>query len=91
MNSDVSVLLADGFDDALIGVAQRFGWLEPVAVYDLDKCLEIIMRDGCTYEEAREHFDYNVIGAWVGEQTPIYVRRPCDECGLFCECGCRPW
>ena len=81
MSSDFSVVLADGFDQALIGVAHRFGWLQPVAVYDIDKCLAIIMDDGCTYEEAQEHFDYNVIGAWVGDQTPIYVRRSCEICG----------
>ena len=25
------------------------------------------------YEEAVEYFEFNVAGAWVGEQTPIFV------------------
>jgi hypothetical protein len=25
-------------------------------------------------EEAEEHFGYNVIGGWVGEGTPLFVR-----------------
>ena len=30
-------------------------------------------RDGMTQEEALEFFEFNVVGAWVGEQTPIFV------------------
>jgi hypothetical protein len=68
-------LLADGFDDALIGYA----WGTPsggcgVAVYDRDKCIAILMsRDGMTYEDAEEFFDFNVEGAYVGPMTPIFV------------------
>ena len=25
------------------------------------------------YEDAIEHFDFNVIGAWLGEGTPIFI------------------
>jgi len=68
-------LLADGFDDALIGIAQRCG--QPVlAVYDIDKCVDVLMkRDAMTYEEAREYLEFNSIGAWVGEHTPIWLER----------------
>ena len=66
-------LLADGFEDALIGVGEVFS-RPPLAVYDRNKCLEILMkRDGMTDEEAEEFFTYNVSGSWVGENTPIYV------------------
>lgn len=66
-------LLADGFEDALIGVADVFN-RPPLAVYNRDKCLDILMnRDGMTDEEAEEFFTYNVSGSWVGEHTPIYV------------------
>ena len=86
-----SVLLADGFEAAFIGVAMRFGWYEPVAVYDYNKCIEILMGDAgvvMSYEEALEHFNFNIIGAWVGEQTPIFIagvdletlNRHCAEC-----------
>jgi hypothetical protein len=80
MHAGEGVLLADGFEDAFIGIASRFGWIEPVAVYDFNKCIEIIMGDcgdDCDFEGALEYFHYNVIGAWVGEQTPIFVAG-CD-------------
>jgi hypothetical protein len=36
--------------------------------------LEIMIeRDGMTYEEAREYFDFNILGAWMGEFTPIFI------------------
>ena len=66
-------LSADGFEDALIGVAEVHN-RPPLAVYDRDKCLNVLMdRDGMTEEEAEEFFTYNVSGSWVGEHTPIYV------------------
>lgn len=67
-------LLADGFDDALIGVVSVFN-RGPVALYDEEKCLEILMeRDGMSYSEAEEYFHFNVIGAWVGEKTPAFAQ-----------------
>jgi hypothetical protein len=27
----------------------------------------------CSEEEAMEFFEFNVVGAWVGEHTPIFV------------------
>ena len=66
------MLLADGFEGAFIGVMARFG-SEPIAVYDLGKCLEILQADGADWTEAIEHFDYNVIGGWVGDQTPGFL------------------
>jgi hypothetical protein len=51
-----------------------------LAVYDVDKCLDIFMtRDGMTYEEAVEFFDFNVSGAYMGENTPIFVTFPKDD------------
>ncbi len=71
---DDGVITADGFDDALIGIGQQFN--RSIAVYDTGKVIEILMeRDGLTEEEAIEHFEFNIIGAWVGEQTPIFVER----------------
>ena len=67
------VLLADGFDEAFIGMCERFG-MEPVAAYDRNRCIEILVqRDEMTYEEAEEFFTFNVIGAWVGDGTPVFL------------------
>lgn len=66
-------LLADGFEDALIGYVERFG-MEPVALYDRSKCIAILMkRDKMTEESAEEFFQFNVIGAGMGEGTPAFA------------------
>ena len=66
-------LICDGFDEAIIGVAERIN-LGPVAAYSVEKIIEILMeRDEMTYEDAYEYFSYNVIGAWMGEYTPVFI------------------
>lgn len=68
-------LLCDGFDEAIIGTAERIN-LGPVVAYDVDKMIDIMVeRDGMTYEEALEYFNFNILGAWVGEFTPIFVSK----------------
>lgn len=45
-------------------------------VYDYAKMLAILIkRDKMSLESAEEYLSYNVEGAWVGEQTPIILRR----------------
>jgi hypothetical protein len=68
-----STLLMDGFDEAFIGWSRRIN--EPLlAVYSYDELVKVCTeRDGMSFDEAVEHIDYNVAGAWVGEQTPIIV------------------
>ncbi len=66
-------LVADGFDEAIVGIGRQFN--KNLVIYDEDKCIQILMeRDGMTDEEAIEFFEFNVVGAYVGEYTPIYVR-----------------
>lgn len=68
------VLLCDGLEDAFVGLVERFGQ-EPIACYDLDRVLDgYVERDGMTWEEAQEFFSFNVIGGWVGERTPCFIR-----------------
>ena len=70
-NSD-GAITADGFDTALVGFGYQFNY--PVAVYNKEKCLEILVeRDGMSWEEAVEYFDFNVAGGWVGESTPVFL------------------
>ena len=65
-------LLADGFEDALIGFGYQFTY--PIAVYSRKRCIEILMDDGIMdYSEATEYFDFNVSGAYVGESTPVFL------------------
>ncbi len=72
------MLKADGFDEAMIGVGIRCGQPDIIA-YDVNKCIKILMDQGMTDEEAMEFFEFNVVGAWVGEQTPIFVREMYDD------------
>lgn len=70
---DPDILLADGFDDALMGVVERKGQ-PPAALYDRQRCIAVLMdRDGMTLEEAEEYFDFNVTDAYVGERTPAFL------------------
>ena len=68
-----TALLMDGFDEACIGFSQRIN--EPLlAVYQWQKMVQILKkRDKMDYEQAVEYIDYNCLGAWIGEQTPIIV------------------
>jgi|TARA_R110002051_G_scaffold243718_2_gene303693 hypothetical protein len=69
------MLKADGYEEALMGVVQRFGQ-ESVTLYDTDKILGILVcRDGMTYDEAVEFFEFNILGSWVGDQTPAFFSK----------------
>jgi hypothetical protein len=65
-------MFADGFDDAIIGFVSHplTGY---IACYDTDKCIDILMDEGMTESEAHEYFEYNVLGAYVGENTPCFA------------------
>jgi hypothetical protein len=68
-------MLVDGFDEAILGTCRRFGQQTTVA-YDYNKVIEILMKDGMTFEEAEEYFEFNIIGAWVGDGTPVFIELP---------------
>lgn len=63
-------LLADGFEDALIGHTNGGN---VVAVYDYNKCVEILWKQGMSPIEAIEYMEYNVVNSYVGEKTPVFV------------------
>lgn len=80
-------LLCDGFDEAIIGMAERIN-LGPVVAYDVEKMLSILsldmevdesdLQEGETienlkYSMALEYFEYNILGAWMGEFTPVFI------------------
>ena len=69
------ILLVDGYDDCIICVAYRIG-MEPIVAYDKNMMLEkMVSEDEMTIEDAVEHFEYNIIGAYMGEYTPIFIDR----------------
>lgn len=66
------MLFADGFDEAIIGVETQFSTSS--VVYDQEKCIEILSRD-MPLDHAIEFFYYNVLGSYVGKDTPIFLER----------------
>jgi hypothetical protein len=69
------MLLADGFNKAVIGTGER-ACQPTIVVYDFDKCVAILCeRDNMSIDEAVDFMYYNVIGSWVGDETPIFMRH----------------
>lgn len=82
---DEELLFADGFDEAIIGVQDHtFGTSGPRLVYSVRRALALLRTQlgpspeplddeaGDEYATAREFFDFNVSGAYVGPQTPVW-------------------
>jgi len=61
----------ESFEPAILGITHRFG-MQPIVAYDYRKVIDIFAED-MSHEEAQEYFDFNVIGAWVGDGTPIFI------------------
>jgi len=68
---DDEILIADGFDNAVIGIEENSMRL----IYSVEKCINILMDQGMDMTEAVEYFDFNVSGSYMGEKTPIW----CDD------------
>jgi hypothetical protein len=67
---DDTFVIADGFDDAIIGVDDN----NLKIVYNIDEVINILMREGMTDEEAIEYYEYNIASSYVGENTPSFIR-----------------
>lgn len=69
------LLKLDGFDKAVVGVCMTWhgDMMVERIVYDGPTIASILMEDGTTEEEAQEYIDFNIIGAYVGDATPIVM------------------
>jgi len=65
----------DGYDDAIIGVTDSWSGGERVdrLVYAGEKLVEILVDQGMPEEDVHEFIEFNIAGAFVGEQTPVIV------------------
>jgi hypothetical protein len=84
--SNPEALFIDGFDNAILGIAERPN-LGPIVAYDEAKIIEILRNqmepdlddlDGrdeieVKLEMALDYYGYNVKSAWMGESTPIII------------------
>jgi len=64
------LLTLDGFDEAIMGVVERIDL--QVVCYNKTKILNILMKD-MNAEEALEYYEFNILGAYMGETTPVYL------------------
>ena len=68
------------FDEAIVGVVERINLT--AFCYDTQKVLEIVEKrvygEGCSPEEALEHFEYNIKGSYNGEHSPVFLDRKVD-------------
>ena len=71
-------ILYPDLNEALIGICEQFG-RPPVAVYDFNKCIDILKQDGTNedpdtdYDDAIDYFYYNTLGTWAGDSTPVFI------------------
>jgi len=73
----------DFYDQFIVGLAQRFN--QHFVIYDKDALIAGLVKQ--TMEDhdeddlleaemaAIEHFEYNIVGSWVGDGTPAFLTR----------------
>lgn len=74
MNNDT--LTIDNYDFALVGVCMTWhgNMLVERCIYDGMAIVEaMVEQDGMTEEDAIEFIDFDIVGAFVGESTPIVM------------------
>lgn len=74
MSKTPTIYLASGLTEAFLGYGEQ--GIYTVAVYDLEKCIQIFMkRDRMTREEALDHMSYNVTGSDLGRHSPVFLNK----------------
>lgn len=68
--AEFDFLTIDGHDSAFLGLIERAGG-PIVACYSTSKILENLEAQGMDQEDALEYIEFNIAGAWVGDQTPF--------------------
>jgi hypothetical protein len=58
----------DNLDGAIIGVST-----DGRVVYSMERMLEYFQSTGMSEDESIEYVDFNILGAYIGEHTPIHM------------------
>ena len=61
-----------GLESCVLGYVEVFG-KSPVILLDREAVIKTYMKDGMSEEDAEEYFEFNVLGAYVGEDTPAFA------------------
>lgn len=73
LGADVEILKADGFDECVIGY--DYQWDGTIRlIYSVKKIFKSLTKQGMSYEEAIEYFEFNMRGAYVGEKRLYGVK-----------------
>jgi hypothetical protein len=73
---DLELLRIDGFDDCCVGIVDRCGE-QPVLCYSKRLMVQKLVKE-MGYDDAVEHFEFNIAGAYMGPLTP-YMLEEFDE------------
>jgi hypothetical protein len=64
----------EGFDDCIAGIMHSATEM-PRICYDRRKVIDQLIRDhGMLPEEAREHFEYSLLGVYAGSGSPTFIQ-----------------
>ena len=78
LNEDALLLEPAYFDDALIGIASLGA--THVALYSLNKVIDLLIEnEGLSEEDALEHYEYNMVGSYGGDNYPIFLEESFDD------------
>ena len=71
-------LFMDGLDGAIIGITVSLHATSglSVVVYDEDLIIQELTAEDMSEEDAWDHYGFNIQRCYVGENTPIIVKRP---------------
>ena len=58
------------FDAAIIGIDQDGERL----IYDSNSVVQVLINEGMDEEDAWDYFYYNIAGAYVGKNTPLFIQ-----------------
>jgi hypothetical protein len=67
-------MVMDGYDECICGVIYRFNTPD-IVCYDLQKLIRRHQKDGMTREEAYEFWQFNQLGAGMGDLTPCFLDK----------------
>jgi hypothetical protein len=68
--TDNNFILVNGYNDAIIGVDDHGFRL----IYSVKKTLDILESQGMEHDDALDHFYFNLYGAYLGENGPIWCQ-----------------
>lgn len=78
-----TMIILSNLDEAIVGVHES-NVLPPVVIYCTELVLEKLKKDGMPEEDVVEYFDFNIIGAHMGAQTPRFISYyPLEETGEY--------